>query len=278
MSKDNNYPSWFLFIAPFPRWKKNKHFDVYVKHKCRCCGHSHREQHQDGRHQARRIVLLGKPCSGKGTQAPLLSSRYGFIHLSTGQMLRQELSENTALGILAAEYMKQGDMLPDDMMLPLVAKRISQPDCQKHGYILDGFPRTLSQAVQMSRYSIGVDLVFLLQRSDEDAQDWMRHRLYDPSTGVLYHPVYFPPPAHRIPYLQRRMDDQEAVMQKRLQQYRQNTLPLVHFFQDKLVWIDTSNKRPTEQVFEEICQHVERWNAGVWMKQQRKDIVSRPSF
>jgi len=72
MSKDNNYPSWFLFIAPFPRWKKNKHFDVYVKHKCRCCGHSHREQHQDGRHQARRIVLLGKPCSGKGTQAPLL--------------------------------------------------------------------------------------------------------------------------------------------------------------------------------------------------------------
>lgn len=171
------------------------------------------------------------------------------------------MEKETPLGILAAEYMKQGDMLPDNIMLPLIAERISQDGGLKNGYILDGFPRTISQAWKMRRYAIHVDIVFLLQRSDEDAMEWMRERLYDPVTGMLYHPIYYPPPPEKVAFLQRRMDDNETVMRKRLSQFLDNCLPIIHYFQDKLVVIDTSNKRPTQQVFQEIVDHIENFKS-----------------
>ncbi|GJQ11257.1 hypothetical protein GpartN1_g3048.t1 [Galdieria partita] len=246
-------------------------YSIFSKKLCRCAALHGCCAQQSDEEPVKRIVLIGKPCSGKGTQAPLLSSRYGFVHLSTGQILRQEMSKKTSLGALAAEYMKQGDMLPDNIMLPLITKRISEQDCQQRGYILDGFPRTVSQALKMSVYHIGVDIVFLLQRSDEDAMEWMRERLYDPVTGILYHPTYYPPPKDSIPFLQRRIDDNEAVMRKRLAQFRHSSLPLIHLFQEQLVVINTSNKRPTQQVFEEICQVLENFKA--WKKDASSSIT-----
>ncbi|EME27338.1 adenylate kinase [Galdieria sulphuraria] len=225
--------TWLCFISLIPtpfRYFGSKRslkrpFRYLDNSCCSCCESIDKEQ------QVKRIVLIGKPCSGKGTQAPLLSSRYGFVHLSTGQILREEMNKNTSLGALAAQYMKQGDMLPDSIMLPLISSRIAQQDCQNKGYILDGFPRTISQALKMSSHHIGVDIVFLLQRSDEDAIEWMRERLYDPLTGILYHPTYYPPPPDSIPFLQRRIDDNEIVMRKRLFQFHQSCLPIIQLFQ-----------------------------------------------
>eukprot|EP00871_Galdieria_phlegrea_P005396 jgi/Galph1/5858/GphlegSOOS_G4458.1 len=171
-----------------------------------------------------------------------------MAHLSTGQILRDEVEKRTPLGLFAKERMACGELLPDNVVL--VSNRIAQEDCQRFGYILDGFPRNASQVrnlktldyrwlatkfrvyqgLSMQDYDIMVDLVFLLNRSDEDAIEWMRERLYDPSTGIIYHSRYFPPPSKRLPFLQRRMDDNEETMRKRLVHFRSSCPSILQVF------------------------------------------------
>ena len=113
-----------------------------------------------------RIVLFGGPGVGKGTQAAVLSARYSIAHISTGDLLRQERQEKTELGLRASEYIDAGTLVPDELILDMVSKRLTQPDCA-NGYILDGFPRTVAQAEAMEARSIGVDVVVSFELDDK---------------------------------------------------------------------------------------------------------------
>uniref|UniRef100_A0A0C3SJ09 Adenylate kinase n=1 Tax=Guillardia theta (strain CCMP2712) TaxID=905079 RepID=A0A0C3SJ09_GUITC len=133
------------------------------------------------------ILLAGKPCSGKGTQAPLISRKYRCVHISTGDLLRAEMKVGSELGARAFEYVKEGKLLPDDLVISIVKKRIEQDDCIYHGWILDGFPRTVEQAKMLIEEKIIPDHVIILDRPDEVVREWCSGecRSFDASVVML---------------------------------------------------------------------------------------------
>jgi adenylate kinase len=125
-----------------------------------------------------RIVLFGGPGVGKGTQASILSERYNIAHISTGDILRHECEAGTQLGVRVSEHMKSGTLVPDDLILDIVAGRIKRDDCE-NGYILDGFPRTVAQAEAMAEKGIGVDIVISFELSDDEMVERMIGRAHE---------------------------------------------------------------------------------------------------
>jgi adenylate kinase len=205
-----------------------------------------------------RIILMGKPASGKGTQAPLIARRFGMVHISLGTLLRNEIRSNTELGRLTSEYVHRGELVPDDLALAILKKRLSQEDCRNKGFILDGFPRTERQAVLLNRAGIEIDYVIVLERPDEDLLDWARERLLDPITGIMYHPRLAPPPPHVVHRLERRCDDKLEIVHMRLRQYAQEAPKIMAQYSDRLSIVRTDNTRPYLDTFREISEILER--------------------
>jgi adenylate kinase len=205
-----------------------------------------------------RIILMGKPASGKGTQAPLIARRFGMVHISLGTLLRNEIRSNTELGRLTSEYVHRGELVPDDLALAILKKRLSQEDCRNKGFILDGFPRTERQAVLLNRAGIEIDYVIVLERPDEDLLDWARERLLDPITGIMYHPRLAPPPPHVVHRLERRCDDKLEIVHMRLRQYAQEAPKIMAQYSDRLSIVRTDNARPYLDTFREISEILER--------------------
>ena len=191
-----------------------------------------------------RLILLGAPGAGKGTQATFICQKYGIPQISTGDMLRAAVKAGTPLGLAAKKVMDSGGLVSDDIIIGLVKERIAQPDCA-NGFLFDGFPRTIAQAEAMK--DAGVDLDYVLEIDVEDAEIVRRlsGRRVHPASGRTYH-IHFQPPkvAGRDDVtgeeLIQRDDDREATVLKRLQVYHTQTRQLVDYYSS---WAGTGDKR-----------------------------------
>lgn len=181
-----------------------------------------------------RLILLGPPGAGKGTQAKSICEKYGIPQISTGDMLRAAVSAETPLGIEAKKVMDAGELVSDDLILQLVKDRISENDCTS-GYLLDGFPRTIAQAEGMKKLRIDVDFVVELQVDDEEIIERMGGRRIHPASGRVYHVKFNPPKTENIDdetgeALIQRDDDAEQTVRKRLDIYHEQTAPLIDYY------------------------------------------------
>ncbi|PKI18142.1 adenylate kinase [Colwellia sp. 12G3] len=182
-----------------------------------------------------RIVLLGAPGAGKGTQAQFLMAKFGIPQISTGDMLRAAIKAGTELGNKAQAVMDAGQLVSDDLIIGLVKERVAQDDC-KAGFLLDGFPRTIPQADAMKENDITVDHVLEFDVPDEVIVERMAGRRVHSGSGRVYHLVYNPPKVEGKDDvsgddLSIRPDDEEATVRKRLAIYHEQTKPLVDFYQ-----------------------------------------------
>lgn len=181
-----------------------------------------------------RILLLGLPGAGKGTQAQFLIKHYGIPQISTGDMLRAAIKTDSPLGSEARSYMDRGALVPDTLVIALVQERIKAPDCA-NGFIMDGFPRTLPQAEALRQAGIGIDFVIEIEVGDGEILRRMSGRRVHPASGRSYHVEFNPP---RVPDkddvtgepLVQRADDNEETVLKRIETYHSQTKPLVNYY------------------------------------------------
>lgn len=181
-----------------------------------------------------RLILLGAPGAGKGTQAHFIKERFGVPQISTGDMLRAAAKAGSPLGMVAKQVMDQGGLVPDDLIVGLVKDRIAAPDCA-HGFLFDGFPRTIPQAQAMRDAGVAVDYVVEIDVPDEEIISRISGRRVHPASGRIYHTQYNPP---KVPGkddvsgepLVQRDDDEEDVVRKRLQIYQDQTRQLVDYY------------------------------------------------
>lgn len=181
-----------------------------------------------------RIILLGAPGAGKGTQAQFLMGKYGIPQISTGDMLRAAIKAGTDLGLAAKRVMDEGKLVSDELIIGLVKERITQADCEK-GFLLDGFPRTIPQADAMKEAGIKIDHVLEFDVDDEVIVERMSGRRVHPGSGRVYHLRYNPPKVEGKDdvtgeELVIRADDQEETVRKRLAIYHEQTKPLVDYY------------------------------------------------
>ncbi len=184
-----------------------------------------------------RIILLGAPGAGKGTQAQFIMQKYGIPQISTGDMLRAAVKVGTKLGLQAKELMDAGKLVTDELVIALVKERIAQSDCE-NGFLLDGFPRTVPQADAMKAAGVSVDYVLEFDVPDEVIIDRMSGRRVHSGSGRVYHVRYNPPKVADIDDvtgepLTIRKDDSEEIVRKRLVEYHQLTKPLVDYYQQE---------------------------------------------
>ena len=179
-----------------------------------------------------RLILLGAPASGKGTQAAVLTEKFGVPKISTGDMLRAALAEGTELGKEADRFMKDGKLVPDSVVIGLVKQRLALPDA-KNGFILDGFPRTVPQADALEALLTGLgtplDKVVQIDVSRDLLEERASLRRSDIRTGHIYHLKYSPPPLDAV--LEHRADDQPETVKKRLDQYDAMTAALLPHYE-----------------------------------------------
>jgi adenylate kinase len=183
-----------------------------------------------------RMILVGPPGAGKGTQAARLVDTYRITHISSGDMLRAAVKEGTALGKQADGFMKAGQLVPDDVVIGMILERIAKPDCAQ-GFMLDGFPRTRPQAealdAAMANAGVALDAVALIEVPDQLLEERAVGRRTDPETGTIYHLKYNPPPAEIAGRLVHRKDDTKEAVTTRVQKYHSETAPIIPFYQAK---------------------------------------------
>ena len=182
-----------------------------------------------------RMILVGPPGAGKGTQAKRLVDSYKIPHISTGDMFRAHAKSGSELGKRAAEYMSAGQLVPDELVIDMVIDRLAQDDAQA-GFMLDGFPRTRPQAEgldgALEKAGVTLDAVVLIEVADELIEDRIVHRRTDPETGEIYHLQHKPPPAEIVDRLVHREDDKPEACRKRLDKYHSETVPIIPFYEE----------------------------------------------
>ncbi len=183
-----------------------------------------------------RLILLGAPGAGKGTQATFICKKFGIPQISTGDMLRAAVKAGTPLGIAAKKVMDSGGLVGDDIIIGLVKERLAQPDCA-NGFLFDGFPRTIVQADAMKAASVNLDIVLEIDVPDAAIIERMSGRRAHLASGRTYHVKFNPPKAEGLddvtgePLIQRD-DDKEETVKKRLDVYQKQTRPLVSYYAD----------------------------------------------
>lgn len=212
-----------------------------------------------------KIVLLGPPGAGKGTQAKSISTKYSIPHISTGDIFRKNISENTPLGIEAKSYMDAGKLVPDEVTINMVKDRLVQDDC-KNGYLLDGFPRTVEQAEALQEFLSArgekLDTALLIDVQKEFILERMTGRRVCPSCGASYHIKFNPTKTAGkcdlcgADVIQRK-DDTEETVKERLDVYESQTQPLINFYKDKDMLSVVDGTQEINQVFESICKLLE---------------------
>lgn len=190
-----------------------------------------------------KLILLGGPGAGKGTQAAFITRKYGIPQISTGDMLRAAVKAGTPMGLEAKKVMDAGGLVSDDIILGLIGERLKQPDCAK-GFLFDGFPRTIPQAEALRAQGVELDHVLEIDVSDEEIIKRMSGRRVHPGSGRTYHIVFNPPKVEGKddvtgePLIQRD-DDREETVRKRLSVYHSQTKPLIDFYSN---WAATGAK------------------------------------
>ncbi len=200
------------------------------------------------------VILIGAPGSGKGTQAVKLVEAYGITHISTGDMLRAEMKKESAIGKEAKKYIDQGQLVPDSVIISMLKERMNEKDCEK-GVLLDGFPRTVSQAKtlqEMVQSTYGTKVLFL-DVDDESVVKRISGRRSCPSCGSVYHVSFNPPQKENIcdkcsTGLVTRNDDTESTVRARLNVFHEQTAPVVSFYKDLGVLTVINGEQSPEQV------------------------------
>jgi len=210
-----------------------------------------------------KIILLGPPGGGKGTQAKLLIDKFNIPQISTGDMLRKHVNSNTELGVLAKSYMDKGELVPDSLILDMMAGKLFENECN-NGYILDGFPRTIPQAKGLNKLlnKIGhiLNKIILLNVDDDIIVERMGGRRVHLPSGRVYHIKFNPPKNEELDDITNeklviRTDDKESTVRNRLLVYHESTKPLINYYKDNLITINGANK--INIVFENIIKGIE---------------------
>ncbi len=211
------------------------------------------------------LVFLGPPGSGKGTQAKNLSKEFGLLHISTGDLLRDAVKRATPLGLKAKEYMERGELVPDSLILSLIEEVMPL----ESGFILDGFPRTIAQAIaledMLKKHGKEIDKVILFDVSEEVVVDRLSGRLTCSQCGEVYHKKYNPPKQEGIcdvcgGKLIQREDDKEEVIRKRFRVYQEQTRPLIDFYRERDKLISLNATLSVEEVKEKLLEAIKDGN------------------
>ncbi|KAJ0253970.1 Adenylate kinase 2 [Hirschfeldia incana] len=198
-----------------------------------------------------KIMISGAPASGKGTQCQLISQKYGLVHVSAGDLLRAEIVSGSENGRLAKEYMEKGQLVPAEIVVMLVKDLLSQTDSERNGWLLDGYPRSSSQATALKGFGFHPDLFILLEVPEDILVERVVGRRLDPVTGKIYHLKYSPPETEEISArLTQRFDDTEDKVKLRLKTHNQNVSDVLSMYDD--ITIKIKGNRPKEEVFTQI--------------------------
>ncbi len=212
-----------------------------------------------------KLIFLGPPGAGKGTQAKMMIDRYGIPQISTGDILRAAVKEGTPMGKKAKEYMDAGKLVTDDIVIGIMEDRLKQNDCKK-GFILDGFPRTVAQAEALDNMLMNLgmplDKVLALIVPDGELLKRLTGRRTCKSCGQMYHIVFDPPKNESVcdkcgGELYQRQDDNEETIKNRLSVYHSQTSPLIEFYSKKGILFEIDGTRSPEEIFKSIIQILE---------------------
>jgi adenylate kinase len=220
----------------------------------------------DFREVAMRIIMLGAPGAGKGTQASMISEKYGILQISTGDILRAAVREGTQLGIEAKKYMDRGELVPDEIVIGIVRERIVQDDCKK-GFILDGFPRTVVQAEALDRMleelGISIDYVINIDVPEEEIIKRLSGRRTCRNCQAMYHVIFNPPKKEGVcdkcgGELYQRDDDKEETIRARLEVYKKQTAPLIEYYSKRGKLVNIDGRKGINEIFTEIVNVLEK--------------------
>lgn len=209
---------------------------------------------------AKYLVLLGPPGVGKGTQAKILSERTGLAHISSGELFRENLKNKTKLGQLAQTYMGKGELVPDDVTIAMIRERLAQPDCEA-GAILDGFPRTPSQAdaltVMLKEFNGDVNSVPFITGSEDVLVERLGNRWTCRATGHIFNEKSNPPKVKGVcdfdgSELYQRDDDKAETVKRRIQVYLEQTSPLISYYRDQGKLVEVDGMQTIEKVTQEF--------------------------
>lgn len=213
-----------------------------------------------------RIVLLGPPGAGKGTQASAIVKKYNIPHISTGDIFRANIKEGTALGVQAKDYMDKGLLVPDELVVSIVKDRLTKEDC-KNGFLLDGFPRTVNQAealdVELAAMGIKLDGVVNIEADSQILIERAVGRRICKDCGATYHVKFNPPKVEGLcdndstPLFQRD-DDIEETVATRIKVYEEQTLPLIDYYDKKGLLLSVDGIKPIDEVFNLIVNVLEK--------------------
>ena len=207
-----------------------------------------------------KIIMLGAPGAGKGTQAKQIADKYSIPHISTGDIFRANIKNGTELGKKAKQYMDQGAVVPDELTCDLVMDRIQQDDC-KNGFVLDGFPRTIPQAealdAALGKINEKMDYAIDVDVSDENIVNRMSGRRACLNCGATYHLISIPPKVEGIcdrcgSEIVLREDDKPETVQKRLKVYHEQTQPLIDYYKNQGILKSVDGTQPMDEVFKAI--------------------------
>jgi len=211
-----------------------------------------------------RIVLLGPPGAGKGTQAKLLQEHFRIPKISTGDILRQAAADGTSLGKQANEYMDRGELVPDALIIEIVEERLAEADC-RDGFLLDGFPRTVTQAEaleqMLARKNLALDGAVSLKVPRKELVARLSGRRTCRQCGHMYH-ILFNPPKHDLVCddcggeLYQRDDDREETIEARMEVYDRESAPLLDYFRDRGILYEVDGSKSTDKVFNQILRKV----------------------
>ena len=212
------------------------------------------------------IVLLGPPGAGKGTQASVVAKKMNLVHISSGNIFRENIDNQTALGMRAKNYINSGQLVPDDLTIAMIRERLSKPDCEQ-GAILDGFPRTVAQAVTLDKMLLELDgkiqSVPFIDVPEDVLIERLSGRWICASEKHVYHLKFNPPlkegkcdvdgsPLHQ------RKDDIRETVEKRIHEYNEKTAPLIDYYRKAGKLIEIDGKKEIEQVTQDILNNIEK--------------------
>ena len=211
-----------------------------------------------------KIVMLGAPGAGKGTQAVNIAKEFDIPHVSTGDIFRANIKNGTELGMKAKEYMDKGALVPDEVTMGMLLSRISEPDC-KNGYVLDGFPRTIPQAESLKKAlsdkGDALDVAVNIDVPDEVIEGRMSGRRSCPKCGASYHVTFTPPKKEGIcdlcgAELIQRADDKPETVKARLATYHEQTQPLIDFYKKEGILKEVDGTKAPSEVFKAITEAI----------------------
>lgn len=212
-----------------------------------------------------RVVLLGAPGAGKGTQGEKLVKKYNFPHISTGDIFRAAIKEGTTLGKQAKEYMDKGELVPDSLVVGIVSERLQQPDCRE-GFLLDGFPRTVGQAEALDKVLSGkgtpLNAVISVDVEQTELLERLTGRRVCKICGATYHVRFNPPQVRNVcdkcgGELYQRADDTVETVKQRLEVYCRQTEPLIAYYREKNLLLSVDGSKEIAVVFAEIISKLE---------------------